>query len=74
MDGDRVVKMGADGREEDKPGWHQGGDQSFDEWMDTRVARYDTRQYDWDVLRFQADFDPKYRRAQMRYMGTGGAG
>jgi len=66
--------MGADGREEDKPGWHQGGDQSFDEWMDTRVARYDTRQYDWDVLRFQADFDPKYRRAQMRYMGTGGAG
>ena len=34
----------------------------------------ETRQYDWDVLKFQADFDPKYRRAQMRYMGTGAAG
>ena len=74
MDGDRVVKMGADGRDEDKPGWHQGGDQSFDEWMDPRVARYDTRQDDWEVLRFQADLAPKYRRAQIRYLGTGVAG
>ena len=74
MDGDAATRMGAVGREEDKPGWHQGDGQSFEEWMDTRVARYETRQYDWDVLKFQADFDPKYRRAQMRYMGTGGTG
>jgi mannose-6-phosphate isomerase-like protein (cupin superfamily) len=33
-----------------------------------------TRRYDWDALKFQADFDPTYRRAQMRYVGTGGTG
>ena len=44
------------------------------DWMETRIARYETRRYDWDALRFQADFDPRYRRAQMRYLGTGGTG
>ncbi len=44
------------------------------ERMERRIARYETRTYDWDALKFQADFDPKYRRAQMRYMGTGGTG
>ncbi len=44
------------------------------DWMETRIARYETRRYDWDALKFQADFDPKYRRAQMRYLGTGGTG
>jgi mannose-6-phosphate isomerase-like protein (cupin superfamily) len=48
--------------------------QSFADWMDSRVARYATRRYDWDALKFQADFDPLYRRAQMRYVGTGGTG
>lgn len=47
---------------------------SLEDWINTRIARYDTRTYDWDALKFQADFDPKYRRAQMRYMGTGGTG
>ena len=47
---------------------------SLDQRMQTRIARYATRTYDWDALKFQADFDPKYRRAQMRYMGTGGTG
>ena len=42
--------------------------------MKSRVARLKTRTYDWDALKFQADFDPKYRRAQMRYIGTGGTG
>ena len=42
--------------------------------MTERVARYATRRYDWDALKFQADLDPKYRRAQMRYVGTGGTG
>ena len=47
---------------------------SLEDWMTTRTARFKTRTYDWDVLKFQADYDPKYRRAQMRYMGTGGTG
>jgi mannose-6-phosphate isomerase-like protein (cupin superfamily) len=42
--------------------------------MESRTARHTTRSYDWDALKFQADFDPKYRRAQMRYVGTGGTG
>ncbi|MDA0238580.1 MAG: cupin domain-containing protein [Proteobacteria bacterium] len=47
---------------------------SLEEWMNTRIARYATRTLDWDALKFQADFDPKYRRSQMRYVGTGGTG
>ena len=46
----------------------------FKQWMESRVARFATRRYDWEALKFQADFDPKYRRAQMRYLGTGGTG
>jgi len=49
-------------------------DQSFVQWMQSRIATRASRQYDWDALKFQADFDPKYRRAQMRYVGTGGTG
>ena len=52
----------------------QGEGQTFAQWLESRVARYATRRYDWDALKFQADYDPKYRRAQMRYMGTGGTG
>jgi len=44
------------------------------QWMKSRVATRATRSYDWDALKFQADFDPKYRRAQMRYVGTGATG
>ncbi|MBM3607200.1 MAG: cupin domain-containing protein [Alphaproteobacteria bacterium] len=42
--------------------------------MESRVARFETRTLDWNALKFQADFDPKYKRAQMRYVGTGGTG
>ena len=42
--------------------------------MRRRIARHETRSYDWDALKFQADYDPKYRRAQLRYIGTGGTG
>ena len=48
--------------------------QSFAEWMETRVARKSTRSYDFNALKFQADYDPRYRRAQMRYVGTGATG
>lgn len=47
---------------------------NFKQLMEVRIARHATRRYDWDALKFQADFDPKYRRAQMRYVGTGGTG
>lgn len=49
-------------------------DEEFGELIESRVARFDTRKYDWDALKFQADFNPIYRRAQVRYMGTGAAG
>ena len=52
----------------------QAEGQTFAQWLEGRVARFATRRYDWDALKFQADYDPKYRRAQMRYMGTGGTG
>lgn len=54
--------------------WDQPEGASFAAWMDSRVARFSTRKYDFDALKFQADFDPKYRRGQMRYIGTGGTG
>ncbi len=38
-------------------------------WLDSSVARFAARSYDWDALKFQATFDTKYRRAQMRYAG-----
>ncbi|KJJ94566.1 cupin [Burkholderiaceae bacterium 26] len=54
--------------------WDRPEGASFEDWMNSRVARFATRRYDWDALKFQADYDPKYRRAQMRYLGTGGTG
>ncbi|GAA0525125.1 cupin domain-containing protein [Pigmentiphaga daeguensis] len=54
--------------------WDRPEGADFETWMNSRVARFSTRKYDWDALKFQADFDPKYRRAQMRYVGTGGTG
>ncbi|MBQ1763296.1 MAG: cupin domain-containing protein, partial [Aquincola sp.] len=63
-----------DDKTEDKKSWDRPEGASFDDWMNTRIARFQTRRYDWDALKFQADYDPKYRRAQMRYLGTGGTG
>jgi len=54
--------------------WERPEGSSLEAWMQTRIARYETRKYDWNALKFQADYDPKYRRAQMRYIGTGGTG
>ena len=50
------------------------GGKSLKEWIESRVARHETRQLDWNALKFQADYDPKYKRAQMRYIGTGATG
>ena len=54
--------------------WDRPEGSSFADWMESRVARLSTRKYDWNALKFQADYDPKFRRAQMRYIGTGGTG
>jgi len=54
--------------------WDRPEGSSFCEWMESRVARLATRKYDWNALKFQADYDPRYRRAQMRYVGTGATG
>ena len=48
--------------------------QTLDQWIESRIARYATRTLDWDALKFQADYHPKYKRAQMRYLGTGATG
>jgi len=42
--------------------------------IDARIARFDTRTLDWDALKFQEKVNPNYRRAQMRYVGTGATG
>ncbi len=60
---------------EDLESWHKPDGLSLGEWVEQqRVARFEDRTYDWDALKFQADYDPKYRRAQMRYIGLGAAG
>ncbi|MCQ9617565.1 cupin domain-containing protein [Paenalcaligenes niemegkensis] len=54
--------------------WKRPTDKSLLEWIETRVSRKKTRQYDWNALGWQADVNPLYRRAQTRYIGTGAAG
>ena len=49
-------------------------DQTMAAWVESRIARFSGRKYDWNALKFQADYDAKYRRAQMRYIGTGATG
>ena len=44
------------------------------EQIDRCIARWAEREPDWDVLGFQAKVDPKYARAQARYVGGGGTG
>ena len=57
------------------PTWRKPDGVSLGDWIENdRIARYESRTYDWNALKFQADYDPKYRRAQMRYIGLGAAG
>jgi len=68
-------KPAADEKEKTtKRSWDRPEGASFAEWMGSRIARYSSRSYDYNALKFQADYDPVYRRAQMRYIGTGGTG
>lgn len=42
--------------------------------IDSMIASRDTRREDWDTLAFQTKAGPEYRRAQIRYVGSGGTG
>ena len=42
--------------------------------IDSMMATKDSRREDWDALAFQTKAGPQYRRAQIRYMGSGGTG
>ena len=52
-----------DNTRQQKRSWDRPEGASFEDWMKSRVARVADRPYDWNALKFQADFDPKYRRA-----------
>jgi quercetin dioxygenase-like cupin family protein len=54
--------------------WDRPEGTSYADWMNSRVARVADRKYDWNALKFQADFDPRYKRAQKRFIGTGATG
>src|SRR3974377_107286 len=54
--------------------WDRPQGAHFEQGIRSRIARVSERQYDWNALKFQADFDPKYRRAQKRFIGTGATG
>ncbi|PSR33813.1 MAG: cupin domain-containing protein [Sulfobacillus benefaciens] len=47
---------------------------SLAEKMERYVVRLENREMDWSALAFQAEVDPRYRRAQIRYLGGGGTG
>src|SRR5688572_9920159 len=42
--------------------------------IESRIARCDTRYEDWDTLGFQATMGDEFRRAQIRYIGSGATG
>jgi mannose-6-phosphate isomerase-like protein (cupin superfamily) len=42
--------------------------------IDSCLARRETRQEDWDTLAFQAAAGEQFRRAQIRYIGSGATG
>ncbi|MDF2680903.1 MAG: cupin protein [Brevibacillus sp.] len=45
---------------------------SIEEFEQKFVARLETRKLDYNALSFQEQVNPAYRRAQCRYVGTGG--
>jgi len=51
-----------------------GHDSGLRQRFERHVARYATREEDWDVFAFQARLDPSFRRSQRRYIGAGGSG
>src|SRR6202035_3921917 len=41
--------------------------------IDRRIARFDDRREDWTVFGFETQKDPKFARAQRRYIGASGS-
>lgn len=46
---------------------------SLRELMAKRLARYEDRREDWGVFGFETQLEPKYARAQRRYIGASGS-
>ena len=46
----------------------------LDEMIDSYLATRESRTEDWDTLSFQTKAGEQFRRAQIRYMGSGGTG
>lgn len=49
-------------------------DTDLDTLLDSCIATADSRHEDWDTLAFQAKAGEQYRRAQIRYIGSGATG
>jgi mannose-6-phosphate isomerase-like protein (cupin superfamily) len=47
---------------------------TLDGYLDSLVLTKDSRQPDWETLAFQTKAGPQYRRAQLRYIGSGATG
>jgi mannose-6-phosphate isomerase-like protein (cupin superfamily) len=47
---------------------------NVDELIDSCIARAGSRYADWETLSFQAKAGDQYRRAQIRYIGSGATG
>lgn len=48
--------------------------QHLEDLLDGCIATRETRQEDWDTLAFQAKAGEQFRRAQIRYIGSGATG
>lgn len=47
---------------------------NLEQLIDSGIATKDSRKEDWDTLGFQAKAGEEYRRAQIRYIGSGATG
>jgi len=56
----------------DKTPYDNGSDLA--EFTDSLIATKDSREPDWDTLKFQTKAGPQYARAQIRYVGSGATG
>jgi quercetin dioxygenase-like cupin family protein len=54
------------------PEAYQAGD--LDRYLDTLVLTRASREPDWETLAFQTKAGPQFRRAQIRYVGSGATG
>lgn len=55
-----------------EPAAYRTGD--LDGFADSLIASRESRQPDWDTLGFQTKAGPQFRRAQIRYVGSGATG